>query len=105
MAGKQITMKKSSPFVLIIPLIIAIIVAVSVVVVRYFSPVPQENKAAPNPTPENIPPLIVPTSKPVVGFDQMQSTTPVSDLRDSLNQAADSGTSELDSLSQEAASL
>jgi len=91
--------------VIIIPLVIAVIIVASVVIVRYFSPVPKESQAAPNPTPANFPPLIVPTGKPVVGFDQLQSTTPVSDLRQELIDASDSGSSDLDSLGQEASTL
>ncbi len=98
-------MKKSSPLVVIIPLIIALLIIASVLIVRYFSPVPEESRAAANPTPVSFPRVGVPTSKPIVGFEEVQSTTPVSDLRDSFNQASDGGTAVLDSLEQEASSL
>jgi hypothetical protein len=97
-------MKKSSLWVVIIPLLIALLVIGSVVVVRYFSPVPETSQAA-NPTPASYPALVVPTGKPEVGFDEMQPIAPVSDLRQEYNDASDSSQSEIDALEQEASSL
>jgi len=98
-------MKKSSPLVIIIPLIIALLVVGSVFIVRYFSPVPIESQAATNPTPASYPSLVVPTGKPEVGFSEIQSTTPVSDLRLELSGASDSSVTDLDALEKEASSL
>lgn len=97
-------MKKSSIWVVIIPLIIALLVIGSVFVVRSFSPVPETSQAA-NPTPASYPSLVVPTGKPEVGFDQVQPIAPVSDLRQEFNGASDSSQTQLDALEQEATSL
>lgn len=96
---------KSSPLVLIIPLLIAALIVGSVLVVRYLSPVPTESRAAANPIPASYPALFIPTGKPEVGFSQIQGTQPVSDLRASLESASDSGSLEFDSLEKEASSL
>lgn len=96
---------KSSPLVIIVPFIIALLVVGSVIAVRYFSPVPQESQAVANPTPATFPSLIVPSGKPEVGFEQMQPIAPVSDLRQAFEDASDPGTSELDAVKQEASSL
>lgn len=97
-------MKKSSIWVIIIPLIIALLIIGSVVAVRYFSPVPETSQAA-NPTPASFPSLTVPSGKPEVGFDKMQPIAPVSDLRQEYEDASDSSESEIDALEKEASSL
>ena len=97
---------KSSPFVIIVPLIIAGVVVVSVLIIRTMSPLQTESKAALiSPTPANYPKLHVPTGKPEVGFDQIQPVAPVSDLRASLENVADSDLLEFDNLASEAAQL
>lgn len=99
-------MKKSSSLVIIIPLVIALLVVGSVMVVKYFSPVPEESRAfQPAPTAASIPKLAVPSGKPETGFDKMQPTTPVSDLRQSYEGVTDSGATDFDALKEEASSL
>lgn len=105
MAGEKIIMK-SSPFVIIVPLIIAGVIVASVLIIRTMSPLQTESKAALiSPTPANYPKLHVPTGKPEVGFDQIQPVAPVSDLRDTLEKASDSSLEEFDALASEAAQL
>lgn len=96
---------KSSPLVIIIPLIIAALIVGSVFVVRYMSPQPLESRAAAQPTPASFPKLQVPTGVPEVGFGQLQPVAPVSDLRVSLENVQDDGMGEFDSLASEAAQL
>lgn len=98
-------MKKSSSLVIIIPLIIALLVVGSVVLVKYVSPVPKESEAVNIAVPKNIPRLVIPSGKPEAGFEKIQLTQPVSDLRLALDGASDSGNLDLESLEQEAASL
>ncbi len=102
--GPNDNMKKSSLWVIIIPIFIALLIVGSVFTVRYFSPVPETSQAA-NPTPASYPSLVVPSGKPEVGFEQMQPIAPVSDLRQELNDASDSSQSELEALEQGATSL
>lgn len=103
--GRNANMKKSSLLVIIIPLLIAGIVVGSVFVVRYFSPVPEESQAAPNPVPSVYPVLIDPTGKPEVGFDGLQPIAPVSDLRLEFEEASDSSGEDIESLEAEAAAF
>jgi flagellar basal body-associated protein FliL len=98
-------MKKSSLLVIIIPLLIAGVVVGSVFVVRYFSPVPEESQAAPNPVPSVFPAILDSTGKPEVGFDGLQPVSPVSDLRLELEEASDSSGQDIERLEQEAASF
>ncbi len=98
-------MKKSSVLVIIVPLLIAGIVVGSVLVVRYFSPVPEESKAALNPAPSVYPELIDPTGKPEVGFESLQPSEPVSDLRMEFETASDSSGEAIEILEREAASF
>lgn len=100
-------MKKSSPLVIIIPLIVALLVVGSVVVVKYFSPVPKESKAAtePAPTPAEIPSFSGESGTPSSGFDEVGPSSPVSDLRNELDASADSGDADINLLEEEANSL
>lgn len=98
-------MKKSSALVIIIPLIITAVIVGSVFVVRYFSPVPGESQAAPIPVPSVIPPILVPTGKPEVGFEGIQPVTPVSDLRQEFEDTEDASASGFEELEDDAASL
>ena len=96
---------KSSPLVIIVPLIIAALIVGSVLVVRYISPQPLESRAAARPTPASYPKLQVPTGVPDVGFGQLQPVAPVSDLRASLEDVNDDGMGEFDALASDAAKL
>lgn len=98
-------MKKSSVLVIVIPLLITAIIVGSVFIVRYFSPVPEESQAAPNPVPSVYPMIVVPTGKPEVGFEGIQPVAPVSDLRQEFEDAEDAATSGFDELENEAAEL
>ena len=98
-------MKKSSVMVIVIPLLITAIIVGSVFVVRYFSPVPEESRAAPNPVPSVFPELIVPTGKPEVGFDDLQPVAPVSDLRQEFEDTTDATGSGLEELESDASGL
>lgn len=94
---------KSSPLVVIVPLIIALIVITGVVGVKYVTE-SQQKAVVVIPTPASLPSLQEPTGKPQVGFDNLQNTEPVSDLRKALESTKDTDTSDIDSL-QAAASL
>jgi len=100
-------MKKSSPLVIIIPLIVALLVVGSVAVVKYFSPVPKESKAAtePMPTPAEIPAFTGEAGAPSSGFDEVEPSSPVSDLRNELDASVDSGDTDINLLEEEANSL
>lgn len=91
--------------VIIVPLVITAIIVGSVFVVRYFSPVPEESQAAPNPVPSVFPELTVPTGKPEVGFDGLQPVAPVSDLRQEFERTQDATGSGLDELESDASGL
>lgn len=97
---------KSSPLVIIVPLLIASIVVGGVVVSKYmFSAAKEDVVGNGSPTPAGIPPLYVPTGKPQVGFEVIQPMSPVSDLRQSLQTTEDDGMTEFDSLMSEASTL
>lgn len=100
-------MKKSSPLVIVIPLIIALIVVGSVAVVKYLSPVPKESKAATQTgtISSEIPSFSGSAGSPAAGFDALQQANPVSDLEEDLNASKDSGDSEINDLEKEADSL
>lgn len=83
---------KSSILVIIVPIAIATLVTGSVLVMRYLSPVPRASEATLDRTSTVsaiVPSLTVPTGVPIVGFDKIQSTEPVSDLRQAFVAARD----------------
>lgn len=104
--GRRKNNMKSSPYVIIVPLVIALLIVGSVLVLKYMSPVSQETKAAlVSPTPAGFPVLHVPTGKPSAGFEAIQPVSPVSDLRQSLQTTEDEGLPEFDSLTSDASKL
>lgn len=95
---------KSSKLVIIVPLLVASLVVLGVFGVKYVTQSGAKTAVA-NPTPATLPLLKEPTGKPQVGFDKIQSTKPVSDLRKELDASKDSGTSDIDSLAADASAL
>ena len=96
---------KSSPLVIIVPLLIVLIVVGGVFGAKYYNESQKMKTVVVNPTPVPLPLKQVPTGKPNVGFSDIQSTKPVSDLRQVLESTQDSGTSDLDSLAADASAL
>lgn len=95
---------KSSKLVIIVPILIVSLVVLGVFGIKYTTQL-KPKKAVVNPTPAALPSLKEPTGKPQVGFDKIQSTKPVSDLRKELDASKDSGTSDIDSLAADASAL
>lgn len=96
---------KSSPFVIIIPVVVALLVVLGVVGFAYISAAPAKQAAVTGILPTPAIPKLREAGKPQVGFDTIQSTQPVSDLRKALESAGDGGFSDLDSLAADAAAL
>jgi len=95
---------KSSPFVIIIPVVVALLVVGGVIGFTYISaPAKQTTLVGALPTPAI--PKLRDVGKPQVGFDTIQSTQPVSDLRKALESAEDTGFSDLETLAADAAAL
>ncbi len=103
MTNNMNTHRKSSPLVYILPILIAMGIVAGVIAVRYFSPVPSESKAvrSTESTSAALPRLKVPTGVPVVGFDSVQSTEPVSDLRQTYEAARDSVAEDFETLEKD----
>lgn len=96
---------KSSSYVILIPILIALVAVVAVGASRFQfgSNLP----AAPSPVVQTneVPSLTGSVGEPKSGFSDMSSARPVSDLRKSFESTEFSDTSDLDGLSKDAASL
>ncbi len=102
-------MKKSSLFVIAIPLTIAGLVIAGVVILRVMSAAPAaspESSLPANTVPAPLPSLSATAGKPTVGFGSLQSANPVADLRQQFDASADDGgVASMDALQKQANSL
>lgn len=95
-------MKSST--VIIIPLVVIGLIVGAVFAVKFVTDSSSSTSVA-VPTPVPLPGLSDSNGKPKVGFDGIQSTQPVVDLRRALDMANDTGFSDIETLEKDASAL